>query len=89
MKGVKNMGHIVLNDGRIISLTSEQSDRLNIVIMMTNDLDKNIKVGHHIFSLNQILTDPEEIQRISQLKMFDIPAIPIKSKKKTKVDQLS
>lgn len=83
------MGKVVLNDGRILDLTSEQSNRLAVVIMITRDMTKGVKVGDTSFRLNQIVTEPEEIAKIMQQKMFNVPTVPVKSKKRNKVDRLA
>lgn len=74
--------NLVLDDGRILDMSDEQYERLSLVILLTNSMDKIVKVGDQQFSLNQIVTDPEEILRISQTKMFDVPTVEVKGKKK-------
>lgn len=76
------MSQVVLRDGRILELTPAQTDALSMTILMSPTLNKRIKVGEDTFTLNDIVTDPEEILRVTQTKIFNIQPVTTSSKGK-------
>lgn len=76
------MGKVVLRDGRVLELSSEQMERLSLVILLSTDMKKPVKVGAELFNLDDIVTDPEEVLRITQTKMFDVTPTLVQKKYK-------
>lgn len=67
------MSRIVLKDGRVLHLSTEQSERLGMVILLTTNLDKGVKVGDQKFKLSDIVTDPKEIASLTQQSLIALP----------------
>lgn len=85
------MNRLVLRDGRTIDLSPEQYDAYVMVLLYSQDIHREVKVGSERFNLDDVVTDPDEILRITQLKMFDVPHIaqkPTKGKKKLELSWL-
>lgn len=78
------MSQVVLKDGRILELSTSQMEALSMTILMSPSLNKKVKVGSKTFSLDDIVTDPEEILRVTQVEMFNIKptSLPRKSSKR-------
>lgn len=75
------MSQLILKDSRIIELTSEQSQKLGLVILMSTG-DREVKLGKERFKINDILTDQEEIQKVLQRKLIEVEPIVIHKKGK-------
>jgi hypothetical protein len=83
------MGIVVLNDGRVLQLSPEQQQALGMIILMAPDMSRGVRVGDETFTLDQIVTDREEISRQLQMRILDVPEVPVRSKNKKKTSQLS
>lgn len=68
---VEQVRKIVLKDGRIIPLTEKQARQISMIILASTRMDKQVLVKGHepAFKLSDIVTDAEEILRLTQVEM--------------------
>lgn len=64
------MARLVLKDGTTLDLTANQQNKLGMAVLFSKDMNKaRASIGGHVFFLKDIVTDPDEIERLTQSKM--------------------
>lgn len=82
------MGDIVLKDGRLLKLTTEQSEKLGMITLLSQS-NKTIRIGDDTFKLSDIVTDEAEKLKVLQTGM-DLGITPeVIHKRNNKVDRLA
>lgn len=65
------MANLVLKNGTIVEMTPEQSHKISMMILLKTDWEKEkVLVNGVRFALGDILQDPAEIARVTQIPMW-------------------
>lgn len=84
------MPKLYLKDGRTYQITEDQSWKVAIATFLKPWSSKITLRGAEPFAINDIVTDPEEIQHRNQASLFDLTSFPqIQGKKKRKSGELA